>query len=50
MIASRTESTDRAAIDRALRENAAGETIPGEVAHAILDGAPPSGRGGDTAG
>ncbi|MCY4508248.1 MAG: helix-turn-helix transcriptional regulator [Acidobacteria bacterium] len=41
MIASRTESADRAAIDRALRENGAGETIPGEVAHAILDGTPP---------
>jgi len=32
---------DRKAIERALRENAAGETIPGEVVHAILDGAPP---------
>ena len=32
---------DRKAIDRAWRENAAGETIPCEVVHAILDGAPP---------
>ncbi len=50
MIASRTGSADPAAIDRALRENAAGKTIPGEVLHAMLDGAPPFGRGGDTAG
>ena len=50
MVASLEESADRAAIDRALRENAAGETIPGEVVHAMLDGAPPFGRGGDTAG
>ena len=42
MVASLEESVDRAAIDRALRENAAGETIPGQVMHAILDGAPPS--------
>ena len=41
MIASRAESKDRAAIDRALRENEAGDTIPGDVIHAILDGAPP---------
>ena len=40
MIASLEESEDRAAIDRALRENEAGETVPGEVVHAILDGAP----------
>ena len=49
MVASE-ESADRAAIDRALRENEAGDTIPGEVVHAILDGAPRSGRGGNTAG
>ena len=41
MVASLEESADRAAIDRALRENAAGETISGEVVHAMLDGAPP---------
>ena len=41
MVASLEESEDRAAIDRALRENEAGETVPGEVVHAILDGAPP---------
>lgn len=41
MIASRAESADRAAIDRALRENEAGETVPGDVAHAILDCALP---------
>ena len=41
MVASLGESADRAAIDRALRENEAGETVPGEVVHAILDGAPP---------
>ena len=41
MIASLQESVDRAVIDRALRENEAGETVPGDVVHAILDGAPP---------
>ncbi len=41
MVASLEESADRAAIERAVRENAAGETVPGEVVHAILDGAPP---------
>lgn len=41
MIASLEESADRAAIDRALRENEAGDTIPGDVVHAILDGALP---------
>ena len=41
MGASLGESEDRAAIDRALRENEAGETVPGDVVHAILDGAPP---------
>ena len=41
MVASLEESEDRAAIERAVRENAAGETVPGEVVHAILDGAPP---------
>ena len=41
MVASLEESADRAAIERAVRENAAGETVPGEVVHAILDGVPP---------
>ena len=41
MVALLEESADRAAIDRALRENEAGDTIPGDVVHAILDGAPP---------
>ena len=41
MVASLEESADRAAIERAVRENAAGETVPGEVVHAILDGEPP---------
>ena len=46
MVASLEESADRAAIDRALRENEAGDTIPGDVVHAILDGAPPGGNTG----
>ncbi len=41
MVASLEESADLAATDRALRENEAGDTVPGEVVHAILDGAPP---------
>ena len=41
MVASLEESADRAAIDRALRENEAGDTIPGDVVRAILDGTPP---------
>lgn len=40
MVASLEKSADRAAIDRALRENEAGDTIPGDVVHGILDGAP----------
>ena len=35
------DNSDRAAIDRALRENEAGDTIPGEIVNAILDGATP---------
>ena len=35
------DARDRAAIDRVLREDEAGETVPGEVVHAILDGARP---------
>lgn len=41
MVASLEESADRTAIERAVRENAAGETVPSEVVHAILDGTPP---------
>ncbi len=41
MVASLEESVDRAAIDRARRENEAGDTIPGDVVQAILDGAAP---------
>ena len=41
LVASLEESADGAAIDRVLRENEAGETVPGEIVHAILDGAPP---------
>ena len=41
MVASLEESEDRAAIDRVLCENEAGQTVPGEVVHAILDGTPP---------
>ena len=35
------DNLDRTAIDRALREDEAGDTIPGEVVNAILDGATP---------
>lgn len=35
------DNSDRAAIDRALREDEAGDTIPGEIVNAILDGATP---------
>ncbi len=35
------DNSDRAAIDRALREYEAGDTIPGEIVNAILDGATP---------
>lgn len=41
MIATLEDVRDRAAIDRVLREDEAGETVPGEVVHAILDGAQP---------
>lgn len=41
LVASLEDSADCAAIDRALSEDAAGETVPGEVVNAILDGAPP---------
>ena len=41
MVASLGESADHSAVDRALRENEADETVPGEVVHAILDGTPP---------
>ena len=35
------DTSDCAAIDRVLREDEAGETIPGEIVHAILDGVTP---------
>lgn len=35
------DNSDRAAIDRALREDEAGDTIPGEIVNAILDGVTP---------
>ena len=35
------DTSDCAAIDRALREDEAGDTIPSEVVHAILDGVTP---------
>ena len=35
------DNADCAAIDRALREDEAGDTIPGEIVHAILDGVTP---------
>lgn len=41
MVALLEDSADCAAIDRALSEDAAGETVPGEIVNAILDGAPP---------
>lgn len=41
MVATLEDARDRAAIDRVLREDEAGETVPGEVVHAILDGAQP---------
>lgn len=41
LVASLEDSADCAAIDRVLSEDAAGETVPGEVVNAILDGAPP---------
>ena len=41
MTAALVDAADAAAIDRALRADAAGETVPGPVVHAILDGATP---------
>ena len=41
LIDSLEDSADCAAIDRAVSEDAAGETVPGQVVNAILDGAPP---------
>ena len=41
MIAAREDASDSAAIERAWAEDAAGETIPGEVVKAILDGESP---------
>ena len=35
------DNSDCAAIDRALREDEAGDTIPGEIVNTILDGATP---------
>ena len=35
------DNADCAAIDRALREDEAGDTIPGEIVNTILDGATP---------
>ena len=35
------DNSDCVAIDRALREDEAGDTIPGEIVYAILDGATP---------
>ena len=41
MVASLENAEDCAAIDRALDEYEAGETVSGEVVHAILEGTPP---------
>lgn len=41
MVAALEDAADAAAIDRAWADDAAGETIPGEVVKAILDGDPP---------
>jgi len=41
MVAALEDAADAAAIDRAWADYAAGETIPGEVVNAILDGEPP---------
>ncbi len=35
------DNSDCAAIDRALRDDEAGDTIPGEIVNAILDGVTP---------
>ena len=43
------DNADCAAIDRALREDEAVDTIPGEIVNAILDGATPCGHGDNTA-
>ena len=41
MAASPEDIADIAAIDRALREDRAGESIPGEIVDAIIDGVTP---------
>ena len=41
MVAALEDAADVAAIGRAWDEDAAGETVPGEVVNAILDGASP---------
>lgn len=41
MVASLEDIEDIAAIDRALREDKAGESIPGEIVDAIVDGVTP---------
>lgn len=41
MVAALEDAADSAAIERAWSEDAAGETVPGEVVRAILDGGPP---------
>ena len=41
MIDLRDDNSDCAAIDRALREDEAEDTFPGEIVNAILDGATP---------
>ena len=41
MVASLEDISDMAAIDRALREDKAGESVPGEIVDAIIDGVTP---------
>ena len=41
MVAALEDAADSAAIERAWAEDAAGETVPGEVVEAILDGGSP---------
>ena len=41
MVAALEDAADVAAIERAWGDDAAGETVPGEVVNAILDGASP---------
>lgn len=41
MVASLEDIADIAAIDRALREDKAGESVPGEIVDAIIDGVTP---------